>query len=111
MLASVESLPSMSVPLNFLLHTLQPLHSQTVKEGEKVRFDVKFKGHPEPIVKWYHEDSEIQSSTDFEISYTEDGTSLSISEVFPEDAGKYKCVLTTADGSEVSEARLNILRK
>ena len=89
----------------------QPLHSQTVKEGDKVKFDVKFKGHPAPIVKWYHDDSEIQRSTDFDISYSEDGTTLSIAEVFPEDAGKYKCVLTNADGAEVSEAKLNVMRK
>ena len=90
---------------------LQPLHSQTVKEGEKVKFDVKFKGHPSPIVKWYHDDSEIQNSTDFDISYTDDGTSLTIAEVFPEDSGKYKCVLTNADGAEVSEAKLNVMGK
>ena len=87
------------------------MHSQTVKEGEKVKFEVKFKGHPEPIVKWYHDNSEIQNSTDFEISYSNDGTSLSIAEVFPEDAGKYKCMLTNADGSEVTESKLTVLRK
>ena len=90
---------------------MQPLKSQTTKEGGSVTFEAKFKGHPEPIVKWYHDDSEIQSSTDFEISYSDEGTTLSIAEVFPEDAGKYKCVLTNADGSEVSEARLNVQRK
>ena len=90
---------------------MQPLRSQTVKEGEKVKFDVKFKGRPEPIVKWFRDDSEIQSSTDFEISYSDEGTSLSIPEVFPEDAGRYKCMLTNADGSEVTEAKLTVLRK
>lgn len=76
-----------------------------------VKLDVTFKGQPEPIVKWYRDDSEIQSSTDFEISYTNEGTSLSIAEAFPEDSGRFKCVITNADGSATSEANLLVLRK
>ena len=82
-----------------------------MKEGDKVKLDVSFKGQPEPIVKWYRDDSEIQSSTDFEISYTNEGTSLSIAEAFPEDSGRFKCVITNADSSATSEANLLVLRK
>lgn len=89
----------------------KPLRDTKVKEGEKVKLEVTFKGKPEPIVKWYRDDSEIQSSTDFEISYSDEGTSLSISEVFPEDQGRFKCVITNADGSATSEANLLVLRK
>jgi predicted DNA-binding antitoxin AbrB/MazE fold protein len=89
----------------------KPLRDTKVKEGEKVKLEVAFKGQPEPIVKWYRDDAEIQSSTDFEISYSDEGTSLSIAEVFPEDQGRFKCVITNADGSATSEANLAVLRK
>lgn len=90
---------------------VKPLRDTRVKEGEKVKLEVSFKGQPEPIVKWYRDDAEIQSCTDFEISYSDEGTSLSIAEVFPEDQGRFKCVITNADGSATSEAHLAVLRK
>jgi len=89
----------------------QPLHDQRIKEGQKVKLQVTFKGQPEPIVKWYRDDSEIQSSADFEISYSDNATSLTIPEAFIEDSGRFKCVITNADGSATSECRLAVLRK
>lgn len=90
---------------------VKPLRDTNARQGEKVKLVVTFKGKPEPIVKWYRDETEIQSSTDFEISYSDDSTSLTIAEVFPEDAGRFKCVITNADGSATSEANLKVMRE
>ena len=67
--------------------------------------------YPEPEVKWYREDVEIMSSPDFELSRSDKTYRLTISESFPEDAGKFACVATNVAGSATTEAYLYVQRK
>ena len=53
------------------------------------RLEVNFTGTPSPVVQWFREGIEIQSSRDFQISVFIDKSYLFIPEVFPEDAGTF----------------------
>lgn len=89
----------------------QPLTNIEAKQGDKIIFEVKVQGNPEPVVKWFREDIEIVSSPDFELSRTDTVYRLQISEVFPEDAGKFTCTASNALGTETTEAYLYVQRK
>lgn len=89
----------------------QPLSSIEAQQGDGVIFEVKVEGNPEPIIKWYREDVEIVSSPDFELSRSDKMYRLQIIETFPEDAGKFSCVATNAQGTAVTEAYLYVQRK
>jgi len=67
----------------------EKLHSQRVREGGSARFVARVGGNPPPDVTWYREGVQITSSPDFIISSDGDVRSLTISEVFREDAGKF----------------------
>lgn len=81
------------------------------KEGERVVLECWVDARPEPIVKWYREGIEIQNTPDYTITFQEGVCTLIILEVFPEDAGKFTCVATNAEGRSVSEAFLQVERE
>ena len=70
--------------------------------------EVEVQGHPEPIVKWYREGAEISSSPDYNLSRSNKLYRLTISEVFPEDAGRFKVIAANAEGSTATEATLQV---
>jgi hypothetical protein len=78
------------------------------KQGERVVLAVEIDAHPEPIVKWFREEIEIENSPDYILSQTETTYTLTIAEVFPEDAGRFRCVATNAEGSVKSETTLRV---
>uniref|UniRef100_A0A671TN45 Ig-like domain-containing protein n=1 Tax=Sparus aurata TaxID=8175 RepID=A0A671TN45_SPAAU len=85
---------------------LQRLQSSTVRQGSQVRLDVKVTGIPTPVVKFYREGAEIQSSADFRILQEGDLYSLLIAEAFPEDSGTYSATATNSSGRATSTAEL-----
>uniref|UniRef100_A0A3B3BYS4 Ig-like domain-containing protein n=1 Tax=Oryzias melastigma TaxID=30732 RepID=A0A3B3BYS4_ORYME len=91
-----------TVPPNFL----QRLQSSTVRQGSQVRLDVRVTGIPTPVVKFYREGAEIQSSADFRILQNGDVYSLLIAEAFPEDSGTYSVTATNSSGRATSTAEL-----
>lgn len=51
--------------------------------------------YPEPErVQWFRNQTEIKNSPDYQISYSDGHCTLTISEVFPEDAGAFTCTVT-----------------
>ncbi|GFS02464.1 titin, partial [Elysia marginata] len=86
----------------------KPLTNIEAKQSDGIIFEVKVNGSPEPVVRWYREDVEIASSPDFELSRSDTTYRLTISEVFPEDAGKFSCVATNALGFATTEAYLYV---
>ena len=68
-------------------------------------------GFPEPDVKWYREDVEIVSSPDFELSRSGNTYRLTISETFPEDAGKFACSASNSAGHATTDAYLYVQRE
>ena len=91
-----------TAPPNFL----QRLQSSTVRQGSQVRLDVRVTGIPTPVVKFYREGAEIQSSADFRILQEGDLYSLLIAEAFPEDSGTYSVTATNSSGRATSTAEL-----
>ncbi|KAG5852575.1 hypothetical protein ANANG_G00063900 [Anguilla anguilla] len=91
-----------TAPPNFI----QRLQSMIVRQGSQVRLDVRVTGIPTPVVKFYREGAEIQSSTDFQIVQEGDLYSLLIAEAFPEDSGTYSVNATNSSGRATSTAEL-----
>ncbi|XP_049450272.1 titin-like [Epinephelus fuscoguttatus] len=85
---------------------LQRLQSSAVRQGSQVRLDVRVSGIPTPVVKFYREGAEIQSSADFRILQEGDLYSLLIAEAFPEDSGTYSVTATNSSGRATSTAEL-----
>lgn len=90
---------------------LQRLQSSAVCQGSQVRLDVRVAGIPKPVVKFYREGAEIQSSSDFKIQQDGDLYSLLIAEAFPEDSGTYSVTATNSSGRATSTAELLVQGK
>ena len=63
------------------------------------------------MAKWFHEDDEITPSDDFRIIIEDDVIKLVFVEVFPDDSGKYTCVISNRDGEKTSSCILTVLGK
>uniref|UniRef100_A0A8C6LAV2 Ig-like domain-containing protein n=1 Tax=Nothobranchius furzeri TaxID=105023 RepID=A0A8C6LAV2_NOTFU len=87
---------------------LQRLQSSTVRQGSQVRLSARVTGIPTPVVKFYREGAEIQSSTDFRILQDGDLYSLLIAEAFPEDSGTYSVTASNSSGRATSTAELQV---
>ena len=63
-----------------------------------------------PEITWYHDDKIITENQDFNLSYDlESGAcTLLIAEVFPQDAGEYKCVAVNSHGDALTRAMLEV---
>jgi hypothetical protein len=90
-----------------------PKFTQLLKDiegtaGELVRFDCRVIGHPTPAIKWYRGRNQIQSSADFKLSSERELHSLTIQELFAEDAGNYMVKASNAAGSARCYASLII---
>jgi len=88
----------------------EKLHSQRVREGTSARFAARVSGNPAPEVTWYREGVRIASSADFVISSHDDTHTLTISEVFREDAGKFTARASNALGQVQCVADLIVER-
>lgn len=71
----------------------------TVTEGESVTLECQIGGRPTPGVMWFREDYQIESSIDFQISYTDGIARLMIREAFAEDSGRFSCTATNEAGT------------
>lgn len=71
----------------------------TVTEGESVTLECQIGGQPTPVVMWFREDYQIESSIDFQISYTDGIARLMIREAFAEDSGRFSCTATNEAGT------------
>uniref|UniRef100_A0A8C4S6H6 Titin-like n=2 Tax=Erpetoichthys calabaricus TaxID=27687 RepID=A0A8C4S6H6_ERPCA len=91
-----------TAPPNFI----QRLQSTTVRQGSQVRLDTRVTGIPTPVVKFYREGAEIQSSPDFQIVQDDDLYSLIIAEAFPEDSGTYSVTASNSSGRATCTAEL-----
>jgi len=87
------------------------LQNKYAKVGETVTFECEVEGRPTPIVHWFKEDNEIRDSSDYQITIDEGFCCLAISEVFPEDDGKFFCMASNVVGSTTTEAILRVHHK
>lgn len=56
-------------------------------------------GHPTPVVLWFREDYQIESSIDFQVSYKDGFARMVIREAFAEDSGRFSCTATSEAGT------------
>lgn len=84
------------------------LQSVNVPDGGSVTFECKVEGHPRPVITWFRQTACIKQSQDFMMVYDDETNmaSLTIAEVFPEDAGTFTCVAKNAAGFSSSSAEL-----
>uniref|UniRef100_A0A3Q2NTD5 Ig-like domain-containing protein n=1 Tax=Fundulus heteroclitus TaxID=8078 RepID=A0A3Q2NTD5_FUNHE len=100
--STAELLVTETAPPTFL----QRLQTSSVRQGSQVRLNVRVTGIPTPVVKFYREGAEIQSSADFQILQDGDLYSLLIAEAFPEDSGTYSATATNSSGRATSTCEL-----
>ena len=102
---AVEEVDSVTeVPPEFV-ELMQP---NIVCDGDRVTLSTKVIGVPPPSITWYKGTTEIQPSTDFQIGYDAPSgvCTLTIPEVFPEDAGEYACRAVNPYGESITTANL-----
>lgn len=89
------------------------LQPQIIPDGEEVTLTCRVEGSPFPHVTWYKQSQEIQPSTDFNMSVEpETGlVTLTIPEVFPEDAGEYAVRAVNPFGESITTANLLVHSK
>ena len=70
-----------------------------VRDGSRLELAVKVKGDPDPQVTWTKDGKPLSSSEILEVKYKNGLASVTINEVFPEDAGRYACKASNAKGA------------
>ncbi len=75
------------------------------------RFSVQYSGAPTPVITWYREGFEIQTSRDFQIMTTATRSTLYIPEVFPEDTGMFTVKIQNQYGMAQCKAMLEVQGK
>ncbi|XP_008303089.1 myosin light chain kinase, smooth muscle [Stegastes partitus] len=78
------------------------------KLGQSGKFTAKATGRPQPRVTWYKEEAELQSGGRVRIYELAGLHLLEIKEVCAEDAGSYRCSVTSSAGSATAIAELSI---
>lgn len=70
---------------------------------------MKVESYPRAAVSWYLNGKELVPSKEFGVDHLEDGTSiLTLSEVFPDDAGELMCEAQNDKGVATSITMLNV---
>lgn len=89
---------------------LVPLEPRSVKHGSKVVLETTVKGKPTPRVLWYHLDREVVPSQEFvqEFDATTGRAALTISEVFIDDKGLYRCVAINQHGQDETASYVTV---
>lgn len=87
------------------------LESGRAKEGTSFEFNCIVTGNPLPNVQWFKNDTCVDSSPDYIISYNNGEAVLRFEEVFLEDQAIFTCKAINPIGSEQSSASLSVERK
>lgn len=88
---------------------VEKAESVRVMDGEKLILAVKIQGAPIPKVEWLHNGDSIEESKDIFTQQDNSGQcSLTIKEVFPEDAGEYVCVAKNKIGEALSRCIVTV---
>ena len=88
---------------------LEDIHTT---DGGQAVLECVITGFPRPSVTWLKDDVLVEESEEFKILYDEDNVcSLTIPDVYPEDAGRYTVVAKNELGSAMSTAELFVESK
>jgi len=97
----------MSVAPSFTTH----LDNISARDGTEVSLVCVVSGQPPPSVYWYHNDRNIDTSSDFAISYDQPTgrCRLVIVDCMASDQGQFRCVATNPTGSAQTQCTLSVL--
>ena len=84
---------------------------QEVLEGGTAMFNCSLEGVPQPSVNWLFNGASLSSGDKYAIMSTATFSSLTISNVSPDDEGSYTCNATNDRGSDSMSGNLQVLSK
>ncbi|XP_076636076.1 uncharacterized protein LOC143349064 isoform X2 [Colletes latitarsis] len=87
---------------------VKELVPSVVTEGSSLRMDCVVEGNPLPTVQWYKNDTNIDNSPDYVITYNNGEAVLKFDEVFLEDKATYTCKAANRLGQASTSASLNV---
>lgn len=70
-----------------------------MRVGEPCLIQSRYKGKPEPTIKWMKEEEELKGDEDLTISHTAKSLSVNIAKAKREHSGKYTVTLENSIGS------------
>lgn len=87
------------------------LKGLTIGDGERLTLQCQVAGDPEPQVTWYKDGKKLESNDFVDLKYKYGLATLKIEEVYPEDAGEYKCIAKNYINSAETVCTLKVKRK
>lgn len=87
------------------------LKSLNIGDGERLTLQCQVAGDPEPQVSWYKDGKKLESNDFVDLKYKYGLATLKIEEVYPEDAGEYKCIAKNYVNSTETVCSLKVMRK
>lgn len=79
-----------------------------MKQDDYTRYECKIGGSPEIKVLWYKDETEIQESSKFRMSFLDSVAVLEMHNLSVEDSGDYTCEARNAAGSASSSTSLKV---
>jgi hypothetical protein len=87
------------------------LKNVSMGDGERLTLQCQVIGDPEPQVTWYKNNKKLESNDYVDLKYKCGLATLKIDEIFPEDAGEYKCVAKNYINDAETTCTVKVLRK
>lgn len=87
---------------------LRPLMDCISTDEESWTLTCELTGNPTPSIRWYKEGKAISQSRDFKMVYNGHEASLVISEIYPEDQGRYTCVAKNKHGEAETSCYMTV---
>lgn len=87
------------------------LKNLNIGDGERLTLQCQVAGDPEPQVVWYKDGKKLESNDFVDLKYKYGLATLKIEEVYPEDAGEYKCVAKNYVNQAETQCTLKVKRK
>lgn len=90
---------------------VKELLPSSAREGSSHRLECTVEGNPLPTVQWYKNDTNIDNSPDYVITFNNGEAVLKFDEIFLEDKALYTCKATNRWGQSSTAASLDVERK
>ncbi|KAK7077497.1 hypothetical protein SK128_026425 [Halocaridina rubra] len=84
------------------------LVDSTAQEGSSYQLEATVEGHPLPVVSWAKNETCVDESPDYVITYNNGDCVLRFEEVFLEDQAEYSCKATNNLGEDITKAKLTV---
>ncbi|XP_069108405.1 myosin light chain kinase, smooth muscle-like isoform X3 [Argopecten irradians] len=86
----------------------EPLTDVSGFEGSRIEMTCKISAKPAPRIKWFKDGEELQEGKKYHMTYSDYYASLFVSDLDPEDAGKYRCKAFNDLGEDSTTGKLAV---